>query len=88
MSLSIDNPQILSIHGFIFSLLATIYRTYNTKHITTVFSLSAPSREQSIVMSVSVCLSVRLHTCLSVLGPIFGTPRPIFIEFSVLSTVA
>jgi len=51
----VDKPQILSIHSFIFSLLSTIYRTYNTKHITTVFIFSAPSREQSVVMSVSVC---------------------------------
>ena len=28
-----------------------------------------------------VCLSVRLHICLPVVGPIFGTPRPIFIKF-------
>ena len=28
-----------------------------------------------------VCLSVRLHICLPVLGPIFGTLRPIFIKF-------
>ena len=32
-------------------------------------------------MSVSVCLSVCLCVCLSVRDHIFGTTRPIFIEF-------
>ena len=40
--------------------------------------------ERSIVMSVSVCLSVRV----SVRDHIFGTTRPIFIKFVVPIAVA
>ena len=41
------------------------------------FDHSAPDRERSIVMTVSVCLSV----CLPIRDHIFGTTRPIFTRF-------
>jgi len=80
----VDKPQILSIHSFIFKLLSTIYRTYiaqNTLRQLLVFPPCAVGAEYCDERVCVFCLSVRLHICLSVLGPIFGTPRPIFIKF-------
>jgi len=65
-------------------LVVKFFSSTSTMHIThqCVINISTPPPigERSIVMSVSVCLSVRHH--------IFGTTRPIFTSISMLVTYA
>jgi len=74
------SPAVFHVGNFVSRLLCY----FDNLTRTLLLSLPPPIGEQSIAMSVSVCL----HVCLSVRDHIFGTARPIFTQCNLPMAVA